>query len=586
MSFFSIISLLGGLALFLFGMSVLSGSLEKASEGRLEKVLERLTDNLPKSVLLGALVTGAIQSSSATTVVVVGLVNAKVLKLKQAIGIIMGANIGTTITAHILRLTDISSGNFLLNLIKPSTLAPLAAAIGIVLYMAAKKDSLKETGHILLGFGVLFSGMFQMEAAMRPLSELPQFAELFASMSNPVIGVLIGAGVTALIQSSSASIGILQALSSTGSISCSAAFPIILGQNIGTCITPILASIGASKGAKRAAFVHLCFNVVGTTLFLVGLYSLKATIGFAFWDDPITKGGIANFHTIFNVLTTLLFMPFATLLDKLAYRVIPADATENELADVVEGLDERLLVSPGLAIEHGREAVFHMAETALDSFGLARRMLTGDYDPKLAEQLSLNEETLDRLQDKIEGYAIKISKRHITEKNKGDVSELLHMIGELERIGDQCENIMEATIARTSPFSDEGKREIAHICNAVEEILNLAIVSYKSGDNQLAHRVEPLEQIIDILEEQFKTSHIARMRDGNCSVEGAFAFVEAISCLERIADHCSNIAVFLITVKESHEDYDTHAYLHALHKGSSEEYAGFYRDYESKYLSM
>lgn len=585
MSFFSIISLLGGLALFLFGMSVLSGSLEKASEGRLEKVLERLTDNLPKAVMFGALITGAIQSSSATTVVVVGLVNAKVLRLRQAIGIIMGANIGTTITAHILRLTDLSSSSFLLNLIKPTTLAPLAAAIGIVLYMAAKKDNVRETGHILLGFGVLFAGMFQMEAAMKPLSELPQFAEMFASMSNPVIGVLVGAGVTALIQSSSASIGILQALSSTGSIACSAAFPIILGQNIGTCITPVLASIGASKGAKRAAFVHLCFNVVGTSIFLVGLYSLQAVIGFAFWEDPISKGGIANFHTLFNVITTLLFMPFAGLLEKLAFRCIPVDADESELTTAVEGLDERLLVSPGLAIEHGREAVFHMADLAMENYRLARGMLEGELDQKTAEKLESNEQMLDYLQDKIEGYAIKISHRHLTEKSKGDVSELLHMIGELERIGDQCENLLEAVQNRQSSFSDEGKGEIARICGAVEEILSLAISAYKTGDNNLAHRVEPLEQIVDILEEQYKTSHIARLRDGNCSVDGAFAFVEAISSLERIADHCSNIAVFLITVKEHHADYDTHAYLHALHKSSEGEYGQYYDEYEKKYIS-
>ncbi|MEG1687373.1 MAG: Na/Pi cotransporter family protein [Angelakisella sp.] len=584
MSFFSIINLLGGLALFLFGMTVLSSSLEKASEGRLEKVLERLTDNLPKAVLFGALVTGAIQSSSATTVVVVGLVNAKVIRLRQAIGIIMGANIGTTVTAHILRLTDITSDNFLLNLIKPSTLAPLAAAIGIVLYLAGRSDKLKEAGHMLLGFGVLFGGMFQMEAAMKPLAALPGFAALFAGMSNPVFGVLVGAGVTALIQSSSASIGILQALSSTGSITCATAFPIILGQNIGTCITPILASLGASKGAKRAAFVHLCFNVIGTALFLSGLYALQAVIGFPFWNDPITKGGIANFHTIFNVLTTLLFMPFARLLEKLAERVIAMDASENQLADAIGGLDDRLLVSPGLAIEHGRDAVFHMADLAMENFQLAKAMITGTIDPKAADRLHQNESNLDRLQDKVEDYAIKISRRHITERNKNEVSELLHMISELERIGDQCENMMDAAMARPAPFSDEGQREITHICNAVQDILELSLNAYRLGDHKLAHRVEPLEQVIDILEEQFKNGHIARMRDGSCTVDAGFAFVEAISCLERIADHCSNVAVFLITFQEKHDDFDTHAYLHALHKGESPEYTRFYQEYEQKYL--
>lgn len=585
MNFFTIVSLFGGLALFLFGMTVLSDSMEKASEGRLEKVLERLTDNLPKAVLFGALVTGAIQSSSATTVVVVGLVNAKILSLRQAIGIIMGANIGTTVTAHILRLSDISSHSFLLNLIKPTTLAPLMAAIGIILYLTGKNDRVKEGGHMLLGFGVLFAGMFQMEAAMTPLAQMPQFAQIFATMSNPVIGVLVGAGVTALIQSSSASIGILQALSSTGSITCSAAFPIILGQNIGTCITPILASLGASKGAKRAAFAHLCFNIVGTALFLMGMYAVQYTFGFPFWADPITKGGIANFHTIFNLLTTLLFMPFAGFLEKLAYRLIPADASESEMADVVNGLDVRLLVSPGLAIERGRDAVYHMADLALENYQLARGMLAEGTDPKSIEKLERNESILDMLQDKVEGYAIQISRRHITDNNKTSVSELLHMVGELERIGDQCENIMEAVQSHNGTFSGEADREMAHICGAVEEILELAIGAYRNGDNSRAHKVEPLEQIIDIMEEQLKTSHIARMRDGNCSVEGGFAFVESISSLERIADHCSNIAVFLITVKEGHQDYDTHAYLHGLHKGSSAEYQEFYSQYEEKYLT-
>lgn len=584
MSFFTVINLLGGLALFLFGMTVLSTTLEKASEGRLEGVLERLTDNLPKSVLLGALVTGAIQSSSATTVIVVGLVNAKVLKLRQAIGIIMGANIGTTVTAHILRLTDISSQSFVLNLIKPSTLAPLMAAIGIVCYLGGKKEQVRETGHILLGFGVLFSGMFQMEAAMKPLAELPRFAELFASMSNPFIGVLVGAGVTALIQSSSASIGILQALSSTGSITCSAAIPVILGQNIGTCVTSMLASIGAAKGAKRAAWVHLIFNIIGTGVFIIVLYSIQGFIGFAFWGDAITKGGIANFHTLFNVVTTVLLMPFAGLLEKLAYRIIPADASENELAGIIDGLDDRLLVSPGLAIQHGREAVYRMAELSTENFALAKEMILGQYNPKTAEKLLQNESNLDTLQDRIEGYAIKISRKHITEKGKREVSELLHMISELERVGDQCENIMEAAQQRTSPFSGDGNREMAQIVAAVEEILRISVDAYRRGDSVAAHRVEPLEQVIDRLEEQLKTKHIDRMRDGLCSVEGGFAFVEAVSSLERIADHCSNIAVFIINTQQGGEEFDTHAYLSSLHGGASEEYTRCFEEYERKYL--
>lgn len=584
MSIFSVISLLGGLALFLYGMSVLSSSLEKVSEGRLEGILERLSGSLPRAVLLGAMVTAAIQSSSAATVVVVGLVNAKALRLRQAIGIIMGANIGTTVTAQILRLSDINDSNIFLNLIKPSTLAPMIAAVGIVCYMAGKKDRVRELGQIMLGFGVLFSGMFQMESAMSPLSEMPGFEQLFATMSNPIIGVLVGAGVTALLQSSSASIGILQALSSTGAISCASAFPIILGQNIGTCVTPILAGMGAGRNAKRASIVHLCFNIAGTAVFLVGLYVINAVVGFSFWNSAITKGGIANFHTLFNVTATLLLMPFAGRLEKLVYRVIPAAEEENELADIAATLDERLLVSPGLAIEHGRAAVLRMSTLALESFALARELLTTGYEAKKADKLERNEQMIDTLQDKIEDYAIKISRRHITERNKAEVSELLHMIGELERIGDQCENLMETAQSSGGGFSSKADLELVNICNAVDEILTAAIDAYRDGDIRPAHRVEPLEQVIDIMEEQYKANHISRMQEGECSVQGGFAFVESLAALERIADHCSNIAVFLITVKERGGGYDTHAYLHALHKGQSQEYTGWYNHYSEKYL--
>ena len=584
MSFFSFVSLFGGLALFLFGMSVLSSSLEKASEGRLEGILEKLTDNLPKAVLFGALITGAIQSSSATTVVVVGLVNARILKLRQAIGIIMGANIGTTITAHILRLTDITSSNFLLQLIKPTTLAPLMAAIGIVLYLAGKKDKIKDLGHMLLGFGVLFTGMFQMEAAMKPLSQLPQFEELFQTMSNPVIGVLVGAGVTALIQSSSASIGILQALTSTGSIACSSAFPIILGQNIGTCITPVLASIGATKGAKRASFVHVSFNIIGTIVFLIALYGVQGIIGLPFWDDPISKGGIANFHTLFNVSVTLLFMPFVGVLEKLAYKFIPTDEKENEMADVISGLDELLLVSPGLAIEHAHAAVQHMAMLSKENFTLVREMLVGEYNNKTTDKIRQNEHFIDGLQDKVESYAIQISRRHITENSKIQVTELLHMIDEFERIGDHCENIMEAVMNRNAPFSSSAQKEMTNILNAVEEILDAAIDAYKNRNYDSVHRIEPLEQVIDIMEEQLKTRHVARLRDGDCSVEGAFSFVETLSSLERIADHCSNVAVFMIALQEGYHDFDSHEYLHALHRGESEIYKTHYDNYDKKYL--
>lgn len=589
MSFFSIINLLGGLALFLYGMSVLSNNLEKASEGRLEQVLEKLTDSVPKGVLLGALVTAAIQSSSATTVVVVGLVNAKILKLRQAIGVIMGANIGTTITAHILRLTDLESSNFFLTLIKPTTLAPLMAVIGVILFMSSKRERKKDVGLMLLGFGILFTGMFQMEAAVRPLSSSPFFAELFATMQNPIIGVLVGALVTAIIQSSSASVGILQALSSTGSITYSAAFPIIMGQNIGTCITPILASIGASKNAKRSALVHLIFNIGGTCIFLVATYAFQYFVGFSFWDAPIDKGGIANFHTVFNVSVTLLLIPFVSLIEKMAYRFIKKDNNEDGISNILGNLDERLFVSPGLAVEHARTTVYHMVDLTAQNFELARELVLSGYDPKIAELMKQNEMNVDTLQDKIEDYIIKLSKRSLTEKNSADVSELLHMIGEFERIADQCENIMEATqmlynTRGETGFSAHARQEMENFITAVGEIFVLTGNAYKHNDPVMAHRIEPLEQVIDIIEEQLKLRHIERLRDGRCSVDTAFSFVETLSCLERIADHCSNIGVYIITIQEGHKDFDTHAYLHTLHKGETEAYAQQYAHYEKKYL--
>ena len=590
MDLFGFIALFGGLALFLYGMSVLGGSLEKASQGRLEKVLERLTDSPLKGVLLGAAVTAAIQSSSATTVIIVGLVNARVMKLRQAIGVIMGANIGTTVTAHILRLSSVEGDNFLLRLISPDTLAPLMAIAGILLYFAAKKERPKEVGQMLLGFGILFTGMFQMEAAVEPLRELPAFARMFQTMTNPIIGVLVGAGVTAVIQSSSASVGILQALSSTGAVTWGAAVPIILGQNIGTCITPILASVGASKNAKRSAFVHLSLNLMGTAIFLAGTYAAQSLGWLPFWGDAIDKGGIANFHTLFNVAITIIFLPFTGFLERCAYFFVPRgkDEAEGQAPSPVENLDQRLLVSPGIAIDHARAATYQMADLARQNFGLARQMILDGYDPEKAAVLTAQEGTVDTLQDRIENYLIQLSRRHLTENSKGEVSELLHMIGEFERVADQSENIMEAAQALREAgavFSPRAREEMELYSAAVEEILDTAIGAYRRFDIQAARRVEPLEQVIDIAEEQLKNRHIGRLRDGECSVEAAFAFVETLSSMERIADHCSNVGMVLIAESQGYKDYDTHAYLHALHKSQTPEYAQAYQEYQEKYLS-
>ncbi len=442
MDIFNVITLAGGLAMFLYGMSAMGSGLEKLSGGRLERILEKLTNNVLKSVLFGMLVTACIQSSSATTVIVVGFVNAGIMRLRQAIGVIMGANIGTTITAQILRLSDLSGDNIFLRLLKPTALAPIVAIIGIVLFMFCKKASKKDLGQILLGFGILFQGMFVMEGAMEPLQQSEAFGNFLITLSNPIFGVLAGAIVTAIIQSSSASVGILQALSSTGKVTYSIAFPIIMGQNIGTCITSLLASIGTSKNAKRTAMVHLYFNVIGTILFLIGTYAIQYTIGFSFWETPIDRGGIANFHTLFNVVVTLVFIPFTKLLEKLACMTI-RDKDGKDAQPVNEILDERFLVSPSLALQKCTSTVERMAALAKENFS-AIIVLFEKYDPKAADRIRENEDAIDKMEDKLGQYLLKLTQKELNESENKTVTELLHLINEFERIGDYAINVLES----------------------------------------------------------------------------------------------------------------------------------------------
>lgn len=588
MDFFMIVSLLGGLALFLYGMSMLGSGLEKLSGGRLEQTLEKLTNNVFKGVLLGALVTGAIQSSSATTVIVVGLVNARILKLRQAIGIIMGANIGTTVTAHILRLSDLSSDNFFLMLLKPTTLAPVVGIIGILMVMVGKKQKYKTLGEILLGFCILFTGMFNMEAAVSPLSESPEFAGLFASLSNPVIGVLVGAGVTAIIQSSSASIGILQALSSTGIITWSSAIPIILGQNIGTCITPILASIGASKNAKRTAAVHLSFNIIGTCVFLIVIYTIQSISPFSFWDLPIDKGGIANFHTTFNVCVTLMFLPFVGLLEKLVIHLIPDQQTAGEVDDPALALDDRLLASPGLAIQHCRDAVLQMGKLARKNFSASVRQLE-QYNHKEAEKIREREDTIDRLEDRLGNYMLKIPQDNLSEQSSATISALLHILSEFERIGDYSINLVEFAENMESTgaeFSPQAQFELTTIGEAVGEAIDMALGCFEKQDLALAETIEPLEEVVDQMQETLKDRHINRLRNGQCTVDAAFPFVESLSCLERISDHCSNIGVYMISYVRGSDEVDHHTYIMQLHSGQVGHYNEQFRRYTEKYYDQ
>ncbi len=595
MDIFMIISLAGGLALFLYGMSMLGSGLEKLSGGRMERTLEKLTKNVFMSVLLGALVTAAIQSSSATTVIVVGLVNAGILKLKPAVGVIMGANIGTTVTAQILRLGDLDSNqnvNIFMKFLKPTTLAPLVAIVGIIFFMVSKRTKYKDIGQMLIGFGILFTGMQAMEAAVRPLGENPQFAQLFQSLSNPILGVLVGAGVTALIQSSSASIGILQALSSTGAITFSSAFPIIMGQNIGTCITPILSSIGANKNAKRAASVHLYFNIIGTTIFLIGVYAIQHFIGFSFWSESINKGGIANFHTLFNVIVTIILIPFSGLLAKLAELTIRdgKKGTEDDLgidSTALAKLDERFLISPSLAVAQCEIVVANMGKLAKSNFGKTIKLFS-KYDAKLAERIREREDAIDKMEDKVNNYLVKLTDRELTDQESKQVTHLLRVVSEFERVGDYSINLIEcAEMLRDKEvcFSEKAMRELYAITDAVQEIIDMSLTAFENNDVELSRKIEPLEETIDTMEDTLKFRHIQRLKNGHCTIDAGVVFLEALTNLERISDHCSNIAVYIIGTNYDKESLNRHDYIKRMHQGDTVDYQQYSKLYYDKYFT-
>ena len=580
-----IVSVLGGLAFFLYGMSLLGSGLEKASGGRLERTLEKMSNNIFKAVLFGALVTAAVQSSSATTVIVVGLVNANIIKLKQAIGVIMGANIGTTITAHILSLMDIQSDNFIMNLLKPTSWAPLVSIIGIILYMAGKKASQKDLGQILLGFGILFFGMFQMSDAVAPLEQVPGFIALFKNFSNPILGVLAGAVVTAIIQSSAASIGILQALTSTGQITFSSAIPIILGQNIGTCITPIMASFGASKNAKRSAFVHLSFNIIGTLIFLFAVYAFQYTIGFSFWNNPINSNDIANFHSIFNVAVTIILIPFAGLLEKLAVHFIRGDESDESDTDMTASLDDRFLRSPGLAINHASQCVLKMGQLAFKNLQSVTQLFS-NHDAKQIEKIRERENLIDKLEDRVSIYLVRLSEGELTEPESRQVSLLLQIQSEFERIGDYAINIQECAdhLADSgSHFSTSAFEELKTLSDAVSECIGKALSSFEKNDVAVANSIEPLEEVVDIVEELLKERHIERLKEGQCSVDAAFPFIESLSNYERIADHCANVGMYMIAYAAKNQNIDRHEYRRILHQGLTEYYNDLYQQYKETY---
>ena len=585
MDFFDFLTMVGGLALFLYGMHMLGDGLAKLSGSRFESILEQLTNNPLKAVLMGAGVTAVIQSSSATTVMVVGFVNSGIMKLEQAVGIIMGANIGTTVTSWILGATGIDSSSFLVQMCKPTSFSPVLAIIGVGFLMFSQKDKLKNIAAIMLGFAVLMFGMDTMSNAVKPLAEVPEFTGILTRFSNPVLGMLAGLLLTAIIQSSSASVGILQALCMTGAVGYSAAIPIIMGQNIGTCVTALLSGVGASKNAKRAALVHLYFNIIGTVLFMVVFYSVNMFRPFAFLEEAATPFGIAAVHSIFNVAATLCLLPFSKGLVKLACLTVRDTAVveEKKEENVLQLLDTRFLEMPAYAVEQGRTVAVTMAELAEEALNLSMGLL-GNYSKETAERVVELESQVDKFEDELGNYLVKLSARDMPEKTSYILSNILHCIGDFERISDHALNIKEAAeemYVKGLSFSDKAQKELEVFEKAVHDILKITMLSFSEEDLELARQVEPLEEVIDGLSLDIRQRHIKRLRKGKCTIELGFVLSDITTNFERVSDHCSNIAVSLL--QEGGDEIDPHAYLDELKSEDNLDFRGKVMTYRERY---
>ena len=584
MDFFDLLKMVGGLALFLYGMNLLGDGLSQASGGRLERILEKLTSNPIKAVLMGAVVTGVIQSSSATTVMVVGFVNSGIMSLKQAVGIIMGANIGTTVTSWILSLAGIESDAFWIRMLKPSSFSPILAIVGVGILLFSHKDKLKNAATILVGFAILMFGMDSMSAAVSPLAEVPEFTNLLIKFQNPVFGVLAGLILTAVIQSSSASVGILQALCMTGAVSFGAAVPIIMGQNIGTCVTAMISAIGANRGAKRTAFVHLYFNVIGTVLFLVLFYTGNALIGFEFTNEVVGAAGIAMIHTIFNVFATLVLLPFTKGLEKLAYLTIPKTAEEqNQKEDVFVILDDRFLNSPAFAIEQCHSLANQMAKITHEGFLEAMTVLD-EYSEEKIEDVIAKENIVDTYDDKLSAYLTKLSSQNLSYKDSLKVTSLLHCLTDFERISDHSINVVENAqqmYKEGAVFSKKAKEEMKVYSTALRDILERTTNAFVDGDEALARTVEPLEEVIDELNKTVKKNHMKRLRKGKCTIELGLVLSDLAMNYERVADHCSNIAVYMMQLEDT--QLEEHSFTEQLDAEESAEFTKQLNEFEKIY---
>ena len=590
MNFFNVLTMIGGLALFLYGMNVMGDGLAKVSGGKLEGILAKLTSNPVKAVLLGAGVTAVIQSSSATTVMVVGFVNSGLMKLHQAVGIIMGANVGTTVTSWILSLSGIESDNFFVQLLKPTSFSPVLALAGIILMMFCKSGKKIDVGSILVGFAILMFGMDTMSGAVEPLKDVPEFTSILTMFSNPFLGMLAGALLTAIIQSSSASVGILQALCSTGTLGYNTVLPVIMGQNIGTCVTAILSSVGANKNAKRAAFVHLYFNFIGTIIFMVVFYSINVFQPFAFLIEPANPAGIALIHSLFNIGATVVLLPFSKGLEKLAIlsikdkeeTVVPV--SERQTDTQLQLLDERFLDRPALALMQCEEATRHMAQLTERSMKKAISLIF-EYNEAVAKEVFVLEERIDHYEDAVGGYLVKLSSRHLSLKDGQKLSQLQHGIGDFERISDHAANItvlVRKMIAKEQSFSNKALAEFKVLSGAVEDILSRTTQAFGSDSIPLSMTVEPLEEVINKLNKEMKKRHVKRLRKGKCSVEMGFVLSDLSANFARISAHCSNVAIGIIQREE--EDIEAHEYLDALDKGENTEFRENYLSFKEKYV--
>ena len=573
MDFFSILTLLGGLAMFLYGMQVMGDGLEKLSGGKLEKILENLSSNRLKAVLVGAAVTAVIQSSSATTVMVVGFVNSGIMHLSQAVGFIMGANIGTTITAWILSLAGIESSNFFVKLLNPSSFSPILALIGVSFIVFLHDEKKKDIGNIMVGFAVLMFGMNTMSSAVKPLAQVPEFTNILLKFSNPVLGVLAGALLTAVIQSSSASVGILQALCVTGAVQYGTALPIIMGQNIGTCITAMLSSVGATKNAKRAAVVHLYFNIVGTIAFMGVFYLLNTFLHFSFINDVAGPAGIAVIHSAFNVIATVVLLPFGDVLVKMACATIRDTKEEKAISEEDQEfmiLESRFLSNPGIAIEQSKTAAKKMAEQSQNALKLSFGLLDS-FQEENAFRVEKIEAKVDRYEDELGTYLIKLNQKELSVEDSHSLSIMLHCIGDFERISDHALSIMKSAKEmweKNAVFSPQAVKELHVMEKAVVDIVDKAYAVFANQDIQLAEEIEPLEEVIDELSRELKRRHVNRLRAGECTIEMGFILSDVTTSLERIADHCSNIGVCVTQVRE--DLYDTHSHLDSVKNAPGE----------------